>query len=423
MVSQPPKRLHKLPKTPFGLFLGVMLGILTGHFFPEFAEGYGHLGEIFISLMKLCIIPIIFTSVSLSIATFLMTKSGSSVGRYFLIFLIVLVATSSIGYLVSIATHPGYKLDTDSSAVLKELSLKNAIIDREMTETINPKIGKGFKEFILEVIPQNIFSSVTKDKFLQVIVFSFLFGIILTFVSKQYSQRILPLLESLRAVFEKLFWVITYGLPIAIFFIIARDTTTIGGEVLFSMAGFVVTTYIAIILVFIVNSVILSYRTRTSFFKSLAILKEPLFISVAAHSSIAAIPAAIEAMRKGFKLDPKLVDMLVPIGTVLGQYGTLLYFTCATVFVSQFYQIELGFTQYLVIVLASIIATMSTIGAGPLKLPLLALVLDSLDLPISAVLILFSTVDLVIMFGASFISVHTNCAAISLMLPRPKAES
>ena len=411
-------------RSPAGIISGVVAGALTGHFFPTFGQYMGGFGTVFVSLMKMCIIPIIVTSISLSLSTFLSTKMPIGLKRILPLFALIVIMTSVIGVATAYITQPGYKLDTSASPTLKAVSIAAAQIDRAIDDPLEVKVEKGIVKFFLESVPSNIFDSVSEDRFFQITVFSFIFGISLAFIIPRFRNTLQPLLESICDVFDNIFNAIIIVLPLAIFLIMAHDVQEVGTDTLLGMSTFVMSAYLAMLVLFIVNSIIIMIRTNTSFIKSFSYLKNPLFIAIATHSGVAAIPAAITALSNNFKLNKKIVGLLVPIGTILGQYGTVVYFSFAAVFIAQFYGMNLEFNDYIFITMMAIMAALSSIGAsGTIQLPLLAIILDPLGLPITAILVLLIAVDAIMDIGMSFMRVHTNCAAVILIAPKPKSIS
>ncbi len=411
-------------KSPIGILFGVVGGVLTGHFFPALGAQLGGFGSIIVALLKMCIIPIIVTSITLGLATLLSTKMHISLGRILTGFLAVIIVTSSVGVLVAYVAEPGHRLDTSASPTLKAVAISAAQVDRSLDEPLEAALDKGLTKFLIGAVPRNVFDAMAEDRFFQLVIFSFIFGISLAFIPRKLQDRLIPLLEAVKDVFDNIFNSITMILPIAIFLIMAHDIQTVGTDTLLGMMAFVGSAYLAMLVLFIINTFVIMFRTNTSILTGLRYLKDPLFIAVATHSGVAAIPAAITALTRDFKLERKLVGTMVPIGTILGQYGTLIYFSFTAVFVAQFYNISLDFGEYVFIILMAVIAALSAIGAsGVLQLPLLAIILEPLGLPLGAVLVLLVAVDAIMDTGMSFMRVHTNCAAVTLIVPKQSKEA
>jgi proton glutamate symport protein len=421
MTSLFQKPIVRFLKSPLGIITGVVLGLLTGHIFPEFGHAFGPLGHIFVSLMKMCIIPIIVTSVSVSLCELLTAKIDKNVTKIIMVFASFILVSSIVGVVSAYIGNPGHSINENASSTLKSASVAAAIVDRDLDEPTERRLDKGVMTFILNAVPDNIVMAMTKDQFFQMVVFSFIFGIALSFVAKEYQAPTQMFLESVRVIFEQIVITITIFLPIAVFLIMSHDVTTVGGGTYLSMARFVLTAYAAFIFMFVIGLLIICYYTRTSIGLALNYMKEPLFVALATHSGDAAIPAAISTMRDKFKLSEDLVDIFVPIGTIMGQFSNVMYFSFATVFIAQFYGVNLTITEYLFITLMSVLASWSAIGAhGALSLPLIALILDPLGLPLSGVIVLLIAIDPLMDAGLSVMRVHINSAAVSIIATKRK---
>jgi len=421
MIGKFPYIIKKILKSPFSLISGVILGLITGIYFPDFGIAIGPFGDVFINIMKMCIIPIIVTSISLSLSELLRTKTSQSMFRIVSTLLTVALISSCIGVGVSYFSVPGRGLDPTTSPTLKEVVDSAARLERELDEPIEPQTQKQFIQIVLSAFPNNIFQSLSQNKTFQIVIFSIIFGIAVAFILDKYQLVIRPLLEATMNVFQKIFEGITVGLPVAVFCLMARDATEIGIDTVVGMAGFVWKYYIAFFILFILSTLTIMRRTRSGMGRTLLTLKVPLIIAVATQSSVASIPAAIRSLKEGFKLNEQITNMLVPLGTVVGRYGNALYFGFATLFVTQLYGIDLGVGDLVFISMMCVLAGISTAGAtGVLTLGLLTIVLDPIGVPISAVIVLFIAVDPIIDPARTLLNVYTNCAAVSLIAPVSK---
>ncbi len=420
MPENEPSFIRRTLRSPFSLFGGIILGLVTGVYFPDFGVSVGPFGDVFLNIMKMCIIPIIITSISLSISELLRSKTGYSMTRIISTIFLVALISSSIGVSVSYFSEPGKGLDPTSSATLKEVVDSASRVERALDEPIEPRTQKNFLHIVLNAFPNNIFESLSENKTFQIVIFSIIFGIAVAFILESYQKVIRPLLEATMDVFQKIFEGITLGLPIAVFCLMARDATEIGVDTLVGMASFVWKFYIAFFILFTLASIVIMRRTRTGLGESFSTLKVPLTIALATQSSVAAIPAAIRALREGFRLNKQLTNMLVPLGTVVGRYGNGLYFGFATLFVTQLYGVDLSIGDLAFVTIMCLLAGVSTAGAtGVLTLGLLIIVLEPLGLPISAVLVLFIAVDPIIDPARTLLNVYTNCAVVSMVAPKP----
>lgn len=407
-------RYTRILKSPLGILAGIILGISLGLINPELGHALGPFAELFYDFMKMCVIPILITSISLSVSRFLKLQISGHLTRILSVFFAVLMMCSLIGLIVALVSTPGKDIDPSKSQTLQEVVENAASFARSLDEPIEQKIEAGVTKFLLASVPSNIFKSLADSDTFKILMFALIFGAALgLFVGE--GNPLYVIMETIQHVYTELFEFIALLLPLAAIFFMAESASHIGVETLIGMTTFIVELHIAFFILFALSHLIIMVRTRTGPLESLNILKYPIVIAISTNSSIAAIPAAIKSMLD-FKLPSDITNMLVPLGTVIGRYGNIIYFAFAAVFVIQLYQIELEPTSYIFIGLMSVFAGIASSGqAGHLTLPLLAIILDPLGIPISAVLVLFVAIDGFIEPMRTLINVHTNCAAVALM--------
>ena len=408
-------------RNPMTLFFSMALGLAIGVVFPSFSQEAGPYGDIYINLLLLCVLPIVVTSVTISLMELLSLGSGQLIRRIIGILALLAVISTVIGVLVALVSTPGVGIDPTASPTLREVAEIASRVERGLTEPLDPKISKGIQTFLAQAIPGNIFASLAKNQIFQVVVFSIILGVALAFVSEQNRKIVVPIFRATLSIFQQIFAAITVPLPIAVLFLMARDATLIGADTLIAMSGFVWKYYLAVLILFVISHIIIVRRTGLGIVRAFSLLKLPIFITVSTRSSTAAIPASIDALSKGFRFDAQITNILVPLGTFMGRFGYVLYFAFATVFVVQLYGVHMGVMDYIFLGLLSIFAGISTSGlAGDLALVMFSVTLEPLGLPFGAMIVLFRAIDPVIQPFRTLGVVHTNCALVSLISKKPK---
>ena len=416
------KKIQSITLSPFGILSGVVLGAAAGHFFPQYASEFGGIGHVFSSLVQLCIMPILLTSVSLSLLQFITSNALIKFHHAAFVFVIFMVGVALLGTSVAFIMNPGSKIDISSSETLHDTALGTAQISRSIDEPLEPRISAGVIKFLSKSVPENILHSVSGDQYFPVLIFSIMVGIALAFILPRPRENMTEILRSIRATFENIFKVIASVLPFALFFIMAKDVSQVGTETIFGMSSYILNIYLAFFIMFFINSLVIAFATKTNYLKSVEYLKEPLIISMVANSGIAAIPSLVNTLIHNFKLDHNKVNLLVSIGVIIGQFGVVLYFAFSVIFVVQFYGVSLDLTAYIYVILMSALASLSAIGDydSPI-LPLMAVILEPLGVPLAAFIVLFSAVDPIISPLRSLLLVQTNCSIISVVVKKEKA--
>ena len=148
-------------------------------------------------------------------------------------------------------------------------------------------------------------------------------------------------------------------------------------------------------------------------------LKETVVMALGTGNAMACLPSAINGLVDEMGYDKKSVDLIVPLSLTICRTGPTLYFALATLFVAQLYNVELGVSGLMAVFIGSIFAGLATAGAsGVVLLSMLSLVLEPLQLPVEAVLVLFIVIDPIVGPFRALAIVHTSCAINTLILPK-----
>lgn len=396
-------------------FLGAaIIGIAIGIYAPELGTPMGYVSEITIDLMKMCVLPIVLTSVTLSVAHFTSSITDQKVSKLLSIMIVVLLFCSIAGMLGALVLEPGKNIDSSSSPSLQQAVEDSALSVRGITDSLSNKIGTSFIDILLNLIPNNIFGALAQNSILQVIIFSLIFGVALGKFSNENSS-INSLIEQTLDVFNKIFSSITYIFPIILIFALAKESSQLGPATWLGMGKFIIFFYITAFSLFTIMSILMIVKTKTSFMEWLHIMRETIIIAIATQSSTASIPPSIIALKR-FNYDTHLVQLLIPLGSIIGRFGNIFYFGFCTIFAIQLYDIDLRFFDYILIAFLTILAGVSTTGqTGPTSLAALSLVLTPISIPFSGIYAILSAVDILIDPIRTLTIVHTNCAAVALM--------
>lgn len=410
--------IRKILKSPISVLLGFTLGGFYGSYFPEYTETLGAIGQIFLNLMKMCVVPIIVSAATLGITKLLTTKSNVSVRKIVGVMGSLFVVFSLIGVLVGAVFRPADKVDVGASPTLNKIVLSASSFERQVEEPIEAQKSVSFIEFLRDSIPKNIFNSLSQTEIVQVVVFSFIFSLALAAVPG--STQIMNFLETIYKVFERIFSEIMTYLPIAAFCIMSTNITKIDPDAFLSMVPFVGYVNLAYVAVFLVGTLIINFRTKLGFIKSISHFKDPAIIALATSSSLAAIPSSIRVLNEFYKKNTNLVQSLIPLGIIVGRFSICLYFSFAAIFVGHIYLHDFTLLQMFYVVLLSIFAGISTIGitAGGILIPILAMVLDPIGLPFGALVFILVAMDPLISPMRTMIVAHSNITMATMVIDK-----
>lgn len=351
--------------------IGMVGGVLIGHFAPHFGERLQPLGDAFIKAMRMLIAPIVFTTVVLGI-----TNMGdmARVGRVALKALIYFEVMTTIALALGLAMvniwRPGVGMHINPGTL--DTSAVASYIARVPEQGLVP--------FLLNVIPSTLAGAFAEGNVLQVLLIAVLFGAALVGVGDR-AQAVVAVLEQTGAVLFRIVGIVMWAAPAGAFGAIAFTVARYGAGALWSLGHLLVSFYVTC-LIFVFG--ILTIVARVYGFSLLALIRsirEELLIVFATTSSETVLPRIITKLELlGCRRD--VVGLVIPTGYSFNLDGTCLYLATTTVFLAQATDTPLDLRQQIgllmVLLLTSkgsaavagaafvvLAATLSTVGHVP----------------------------------------------------------
>ncbi|MEC4804193.1 MAG: dicarboxylate/amino acid:cation symporter [Jaaginema sp. PMC 1079.18] len=402
-------------QSPWTILVSVVLGVAIGLWNKNLASAIAPLGNLYLILLKMCVLPILLSAITMSIGR-LMTSHDAKryIKRILIVFPVGWLGVSLLGTIVAAIAGPGRNLPTsvletlgvlvNESAIDLELSLEGPLPQEE------PLPGLG--DFLYNMVPDNIFEALSQGDSLQVLFFAIVFGTALGLVGGTVAETLFATLEAIYRSFNKLIQWFTLILPLGLCSLLAAQIADLGIDIMLAMIDFVIIVILTFGVLYLIGTLIIWRYARCSLTRVFAVLREPTILALATRSSLACIPSAISAMHDALRFDRKTTDLVVPLAVTLCRFGSVVYFALAALFVAQLYDNTLGLGGYAIAIFASILAGMATSGVtGVLTLTLLQLVLDPLGLPLEAALVLFIAIDPIVDPFRTLGIVHTSLAA------------
>lgn len=373
------KRLFKL--LYFQVLIAIVIGILIGHFYPSVGVELKPLGDGFIKLIKMVIAPLIFCSIVLGIAGMEDVKKIGKVGVKSLIYF---QGSTFIAMFLGIAIinlfRPGEGMHVNPDTL--DSSSVASYIDSGKTQ-------KSVTEFLLDIIPENVFGALSSGNLLQVLFFAVLFGFGLSKVSRAAAAPALQVMQSfldgLFAVIKMIMRVAPIGAMGAMGFTIGRY----GLEALGSLGMLMLTFYATCLLyIFVAVGLILRYY-HISVFKLLRYIKEELLVVLGTSSSESVLPAIMEKLERMGCSRP-VVGLVIPTGYSFNLDGTAIYLTMAAIFLAQALDMPMDFGQQLFLLFVLTITSNGAAGVTGSGFIILAATLPIVGhMPVEAVALVF----------------------------------
>ena len=302
------------------IFLGLIVGILAGWLAPQFSSQLSFVRDIFLSLIKSIIAPLVFATIVIGIAGGGdLKKVGRMGAKALLYFEIVTTIALFLGLAVVNIIRPG-----DGITLQGDPGLLGKIAENH---------PKTLIETIIHVFPSSIIESMAKGDVLQIVAFSILFAMAVTAIGSKGK----PIVEFCESLAQVMFTFTGFIMKFAPFGVGAAMAVTIshqGLHILSNLGLLVISLYAALVLfvVFVLGSVMLIARVPIKPF--LKAVREPFILAFVTTSSESALPKAMEAMER-FGVPKRIVGFVMPAGYSFNLDGTTLYLAMASVFVAQ----------------------------------------------------------------------------------------
>lgn len=348
------------------IFVGMVLGIALGAILGPPAGSIKFIGDIFIKLLQVVVIPLIFLVLSTGTASLGdPRKIGRLGGKVLLIYEFTSLIAITLGLVLANLIQPGRGLPQPPEGAAKP-----------------PTPVSGLQLF-LSIFPSNPIDAMARGDTMQVVVFAILFGVAMGMAGERVSG-IRRALEQLNDVFLNLVKMVVSLAPFGVFALMAWTTGTMGLKVLVPLAKYLVGIALAcLIMVFVVSSLLVRFVARLSVVQFFRHSWNYMLVAFSTCSAAAALPLEFQAAeRMGIKRE--VYNFTLPLGA-MNQDGTALYQAMAAVLIAQFFGINLTFAQQFYVLLLALLASSGTFAVPGAGLVTLMIVLRGLGLPLEGI--------------------------------------
>ena len=401
----------------------MLIGVLFGLIMSQMSFGKSLIvdyvkpfGTIFINSLKLIAIPLILASLIKGISDLKDISKLSMLGsRTIALYLMTTVIAVSIGLTVVNIVKPGKSINNETRIDLLKAYGDDIESKRELAD--NQKETEPLKPLI-DLVPDNIFLSLTENKnMLQVIFFSIFFGIGLILLPKKKSKSVKKFIDSLNHVILKLIDIIMNLAPYGVFSLLASLVVEAPSLSLFKALGmYSITLLIGLVIMILFYSLIIKLyanQNLKSFFKGISPAQ---LLAFSTSSSAATLPVTLECVNKKLKVDKEISSFVLPIGATVNMDGTSIYQAVAAVFIAQAFGIDLSLTSQLGIILTATLASIGTAAVPSAGIVMLVIVLSQAGIPEAGLALVFA-IDRPLDMCRTVVNV-TGDASISLIISK-----
>ncbi|MBP2641896.1 MAG: sodium:dicarboxylate symporter [Firmicutes bacterium] len=379
------------------IIVGLIIGVIIGMLWPQFGSSLKFFGDAFIKAIKMIVIPLVFSAVTLGI--YKMGTDIKGLGRLGFLamgwFYFATGATMVLGIGLNMIFHPGRGVDLQATGVVP----KNLATSIDWTK------------FFLDIIPDNVPMAMANQKIIPVLFFAILFALALAKIGKKAQ----PIVNGLEAILDSMFvltrWIVGTA-PVAVAGIMAWVFATQGGAVITAMAKLIGVLYIGLGVIVIAFMIIVSLLGMNPI-KMIKMVSEPLLLAFTTCSAEVTLPSLMQILKRN-GISDKVVSFVLPLGYSFNLDGAALYQSLAVCFLAEAYGLNLDAPTIVTILITTLIANKGTAAVPAASLVVLSIILTSIGLPVEAIAIL-AGVDRFMDMGRTAVNVLGNTVATLLL--------
>lgn len=372
------KKLSLTSKIFIGLIAGVICGVVFNLFVPAsyvrdtiIIDGICYvIGNGFIKLMKMLVVPLVFCSLVCGASAIGDTKTLGKVGGKTIAFYL---ATTAIAVTVAISV----------AALIKP----GIGLNMNMIETENVTVAEKTSavDTLLDIIPDNPFSSLADGNMLQVIVFALIVGILLAKMGER-AELMANFFSQFNDLMMEMTNLVMSFAPIGVFFMLTRTFANLGFDAFIPLLKYMGSVVLGLgVQCFVVYMILLFVFTRLNPFKFIKKFFPVMAFAFSTSTSNATIPLNIETLEEKIGVSRKVSSFTIPLGATINMDGTSIMQGVAVVFAAQAYGINLGISGYLTVIATATLASIGTAGIPSVGLVTLTMVFSAVGLPVEAI--------------------------------------
>jgi Na+/H+-dicarboxylate symporter len=385
-------KLKLYTKIFIGLVLGAVVGIvmsLTG--VGQWGARLQPVGDIFINLIKMVVIPLVMASIILGTASLGDLRSLGRIGLKTIAFYLIGSALAvAFGLLTANLFQPGSGLDDErKQAIVAEVQKNEEMMRRIQGAEASAREERGLGQVLTEIIPANPIQAMAEGQMLPIIFFSILFGIALTMVKEGPRSGVMGLLEGINDAMIVLVNGIMAIAPYAVFAIITAVTAQLGIEFLISLMKYALVTIGTMVVFYVVfYALVVRLMGGTSPLKFFKAMRPVGLIAFSTCSSNATLPENMMVCQRDLGVSKPVASFVLPLGATINMNGTAIYQGISVMFISQVFMPPgqaLSLSQQLTVVVTAVLASVGAAGVPGAGMVMLAMVLSSVGLPTAGI--------------------------------------
>lgn len=379
------------------ILIGLAIGALVGYLFPDFGDKLKPVGDAFLRMIKMIVVPLIFSTLVMGIAgTGDFKKLGRLGGKAIIWFEFATTIALAIGLLVMNLAEPGVGVTLSASAANASHA---AAASQHSVDLV---------DYAVHIVPSNIIDAMARQDMLQIIFFACFFGVAVAHIGEK-GELIVDFCQSVAEAMFKVTAYVMHFAPLGVFAMIAYTVGSYGIAMLIPLGELIVAVAGATTLFICIVALIASAFTRINFFCVIHALKDILFLAFSTASSEAALPGAMKRL-EALGVPKPIVTFVMPTGYSFNLDGSTLYSSAGILFIAQLYGIQMPIEQQLLVMVTLMLSTKGIAGVPGAGIIVVAATTAAFNLPTEGVAILLG-IDRILDMIRTICNVCGNCMA------------
>ena len=402
-----------------GLLIGAVLGITANqtlggaHDVVAWVNKYlaGPIGQIFLSMLFMIVIPLVFASITLGVAGLGdLRRVGRVGGKAIGYFLVSTALAATLGLVVVSFTRPGERLDP----VVREELLKTYAGDAASKVQTSQTSTFGVQTFV-NIVTRNPVKSAADLDMLGIIFFGMVFGAALTLITEDRARPMIGFLQALNDVVIKIVEMAMRLAPYGVTALIFGVTSRFGFHLLKPLAWYVITVLGALLLhLFGSISLIVRFLVGLSPRRYFGRIRAALITAFSTSSSNATLPTALATAEQNLGIPPQIAGFVLPLGSTMCMNGTALFEGITVIFLCQVFGIQLGLGKMAIVMIMAVLTAVGAAGVPGGSIPLLVGILAMFGVPVEGIAIVLG-VDRILDMTRTMVNVAGDLTATAFV--------
>ncbi|MBT6388763.1 MAG: dicarboxylate/amino acid:cation symporter [Campylobacteraceae bacterium] len=390
------------------VIIGILLGILFGMFIPSLALEQQVIGNVFVSLLKMIVVPLVFASIFIAIAGLGSLERLKNIGLKTL----------------------GLYLLTTALSVLLAIAVMNIINIGEATSSAGLVFEKAktvqdvtFSSMILSFIPTNIFNSLASGAMMQIIIFSVLLSITSLYLPDEEKSLLLNFFTAIsNAMLVMANWVIKLT-PIGVFSLISYIVAKQGIDTILNLWEYVLLVLGVLAIHGMVSlPIVLKVFGRINPYEYLGKVKEVSLMAFSTASSAATLPVSIKVSQEEGGVSARSAGFVLPLGATVSMDGTAAYLTIAVLYIANLSGVVMTFGDQLLLGITVVALSVGVAALPSASLVMMVVILNQLGLPVEYLAVIVA-VDRILDMARTSLNVTSDLVVTKIIDERTSPQN